>query len=61
MPVIAQLEQFHERAPHCVTSAFQPVDETIADSLGLGSAHGALIARVDANGRETGGADGRRT
>ncbi len=50
IPVIAQLEQFHETRRGWLGVSIQPVDETIADSLGLGSAHGALIARVDANG-----------
>ena len=29
----------------------QPVDDTMADSLGLGTARGALIAGVDDKGR----------
>jgi serine protease Do len=50
MPVIAQLEQFHETRRGWLGVRIQPVDDTIADSLGLGSPHGALIAGVDAKG-----------
>jgi serine protease Do len=50
MPVIEQLEQFHETRRGWLGVSIQPVDDTIADSLGIGSARGALVARVDANG-----------
>jgi serine protease Do len=50
IPVIAQLEQFHETRRGWLGVSIQPVDDTIADSLGLGSARGALVARVDEKG-----------
>ena len=50
MPVIAQLEQFHETRRGWLGVRIQPVDDTIADSLGLGTARGALIAGVDEKG-----------
>jgi serine protease Do len=50
MPVIAQLEQFHETRRGWLGVRIQPVDDTIADSLGLGAARGALIAGVDDKG-----------
>jgi len=50
IPVIAQLEQFHETRRGWLGVRIQPVDDTIADSLGLGTAHGALIAGIDDKG-----------
>jgi len=50
VPVIAQLREFHETRRGWLGVRIQPVDETIADSLSLGSARGALIAGVDARG-----------
>ena len=50
MPVIAQLEQFHETRRGWLGVRIQPVDDTIADSLGLGTARGALIAGIDDKG-----------
>ena len=50
MPVIAQLEQFHETRRGWLGVRIQQVDDTIADSLGLGTARGALIAGVDDKG-----------
>jgi serine protease Do len=50
IPVIAQLEQFHETRRGWLGVRIQPVDETIADSLGLGTARGALIAGIDDKG-----------
>ena len=50
IPVIAQLEQFHETRRGWLGVRIQPVDDTIADSLGLGIARGALIAGVDEKG-----------
>jgi serine protease Do len=49
-PVIAQLEQFHETRRGWLGVRIQNVDDSIADSLGLGSARGALIAGVDEHG-----------
>jgi serine protease Do len=49
-PVIAQLEQFHETRRGWLGVRIQPVDDTIADSLNLGSARGALVAGVDEKG-----------
>jgi serine protease Do len=49
-PVIAQLEQFHETRRGWLGVRIQPVDDTIARSLGLGTARGALIAGVDDKG-----------
>ena len=46
-PVIAQLQQFHETRRGWLGVRIQPVDDTIAESLGLGTARGALIAGVD--------------
>ena len=50
IPVIEQLKQFHETRRGWLGVKIQPVDENIADSLGLGSARGALIASVDERG-----------
>src|SRR5271157_3851266 len=50
IPVIAQLEQFHETRRGWLGVRIQPVDDTIADSLGLGAARGALVAGVDEKG-----------
>jgi serine protease Do len=50
MPVIAQLEEFHETRRGWLGVRIQPVDDTIADSLALGSPRGALVAGVDAKG-----------
>ena len=50
IPVIAQLEQFHETRRGWLGVRIQPVDDTIADSLGLGTARGALIAGIDDKG-----------
>jgi serine protease Do len=50
MPVIAQLQQFHETRRGWLGVRIQPVDDTIADSLGLGAARGALIAGIDDKG-----------
>jgi serine protease Do len=50
IPVIAQLEQFHETRRGWLGVRIQPVDDTIADSLGLGAARGALVAGVDDKG-----------
>jgi serine protease Do len=50
MPVVAQLEEFHETRRGWLGVRIQPVDDTIADSLGLGTARGALVAGVDDKG-----------
>ena len=50
LPVIAQLEQFHETRRGWLGVRIQPVDDTIAESLGLGTARGALVAGVDDKG-----------
>ncbi len=49
-PVIAQLEQFHETRRGWLGVRIQPVDDTIAESLGLGTARGALVAGVEDKG-----------
>jgi len=50
LPVIEQLEQFHETRRGWLGVRIQPVDEGIADSLGLGGVKGALVAGVDPKG-----------
>jgi serine protease Do len=50
MPVIDQLREFHETRRGWLGVRIQPVDDTIADSLNLGTARGALIAGVDEKG-----------
>ena len=50
MPVIDQLEKFHETRRGWLGVRIQPVDDAIADSLGLKSARGALVAGVDEHG-----------
>ena len=50
MPVIAQLQKFGETRRGWLGVRIQPVDDTIAESLGLGDAHGALVAGVDPKG-----------
>src|SRR5271156_2478325 len=49
-PVIGQLKEFHETRRGWLGVRIQPVDDTIADSLNLGTARGALIAGIDAKG-----------
>ena len=49
-PVINQLKEFHETRRGWLGVRIQPVDDTIADSLNLGTARGALIAGVDEKG-----------
>jgi serine protease Do len=49
-PVIAQLQQFHETRRGWLGVRIQPVDDTIAESLNLGTARGALVAGVDDKG-----------
>jgi serine protease Do len=50
VPVIGQLSEFHETRRGWLGVRIQPVDDTIADSLNLGTARGALIAGVDEKG-----------
>ncbi|MGA2494346.1 MAG: Do family serine endopeptidase [Roseiarcus sp.] len=50
VPVIDQLEKFHETRRGWLGVRIQPVDDAIADSLGLGAARGALVAGVDDKG-----------
>ncbi len=50
MPVIDQLEKYHETRRGWLGVRIQPVDDAIAESLGLGSARGALVAGVDDHG-----------
>ena len=50
MPVIAQLEEFHETRRGWLGVRIQNVDDSIAESLGLGAARGALIAGIDERG-----------
>jgi len=50
MPVIEQLEKFGETRRGWLGVRIQPVDDGIAESLGLGTARGALVAGVDEKG-----------
>jgi serine protease Do len=50
VPVIDQLEKFHETRRGWLGVRIQPVDDAIADSLGLGTPRGALVAGVDDKG-----------
>ena len=50
VPVIDQLEKFHETRRGWLGVRIQQVDDSIAESLGLGTARGALVAGVDENG-----------
>jgi serine protease Do len=49
-PVIAQLEEFHETRRGWLGVRIQNVDDSIAESLGLGTARGALVAGIDDRG-----------
>ena len=49
-PVIDQLEKYHETRRGWLGVRIQSVDDAIADSLGLGTARGALVAGVDDKG-----------
>jgi serine protease Do len=50
MPVIDQLEKFGETHRGWLGVRIQPVDDGIAESLGLGTARGALVAGIDEHG-----------
>jgi serine protease Do len=49
-PVIDQLEKYHETRRGWLGVRIQAVDDAIAESLGLGTARGALVAGVDDKG-----------
>ena len=49
-PVIDQLEEFHETRRGWLGVRIQNVDDSIAESLGLGTARGALVAGIDDRG-----------
>ncbi len=49
-PIIDQLEKYGETRRGWLGVRIQSVDDSIAESLGLASPHGALVAGVDANG-----------
>jgi len=49
-PVVAQLREFGETRRGWLGVRIQPVDDQIADSLGLGDKRGALVAGLDENG-----------
>src|SRR5580692_1548547 len=49
-PVIEQLEKFGETHRGWLGVRIQPVDDGIAESLGLGTARGALVAGIDERG-----------
>jgi serine protease Do len=49
-PVIDQLEKYGETRRGWLGVRIQPVDDAIAESLGLGAARGALVAGVDEHG-----------
>jgi serine protease Do len=49
-PVIEQLEKYGETRRGWLGVRIQPVDDGIAESLGLGTARGALVAGIDENG-----------
>jgi serine protease Do len=50
LPVIEQLQKFGETRRGWLGVRIQPVDDAIAESLGLDHAHGALIAGIDDKG-----------
>ena len=50
VPVIEQLEKFGETRRGWLGVRIQPVDDAIAESLGLGAARGALVAGIDEKG-----------
>jgi serine protease Do len=49
-PVIDQLEKYGETRRGWLGVRIQPVDDAIAESLGIGAARGALVAGVDEHG-----------
>jgi serine protease Do len=50
LSVIDQLEKYHETRRGWLGVRIQPVDDAIAESLGLGATRGALVAGVDDSG-----------
>ncbi len=50
MPVIDQLEKYHETRRGWLGVRIQPVDDAIAESLNIGAARGALVAGIDEHG-----------
>ena len=50
LPIIDQLEKYGETRRGWLGVRIQPVDDAIAESLGLGGARGALVAGVDNKG-----------
>lgn len=50
MPIIDQLREFHETRRGWLGVRIQPVDDGIAESLGLGAPRGALVAGIDDKG-----------
>ena len=50
LPIVNQLREFHEVRRGWLGVKIQTVDEGIAESLGLGTARGALIAGIDEKG-----------
>ena len=48
--MIGAAQEFHETRRGWLGVRIQPVDDTIADSLNLGTARGALVAGVDEKG-----------
>ena len=49
-PIIAQLREFHEVRRGWLGVRIQPVTDDIAEALGLGTPHGALVAGIDDKG-----------
>ena len=49
-PIVAQLEEFHETRRGWLGVRIQNVDDSIAESLGLATPHGALVAGIDDRG-----------
>ncbi len=50
LPIIDQLREFHETRRGWLGVRIQPVDDGIAESLGLGTPRGALVAGIDDKG-----------
>jgi serine protease Do len=50
VPIIDQLREYGETRRGWLGVRIQPIDDSIAASLNLGNAHGALVAGTDANG-----------
>ncbi len=50
VPIIAQLREFHEVRRGWLGVRIQPVTDDIAEALGLGTPHGALVAGIDDKG-----------